>query len=261
MTPNNSMSKNPMPVACITGGAKRIGKAIVLALHDSGYQVIIHYHHSCLEAKQLTDLLNQRRANSAYCVQADLQHVETIAALAESIMEYFGRLDVLVHNASRFYPTKFGEILPHDWQYLMNSNAQAPLFLTQALLPYLQQSQGTVISILDIHANARPFKGYSVYNMAKSAHQMLVQSLALELAPLIRVNGIAPGVNILPEADSEQAIGDNLISDIRNSIPLQRIGTPDDIAQTVLFLAKSSYITGQVIAVDGGRSLTLAGSQ
>lgn len=253
-------STKELPVACVTGGAKRIGKAIVTALHHAGYRVVIHYHASKEQAMTLAEHLNDIRPHSAVCVQGDLQNIENIDDLAKKIMVSFGRLDVLVHNASRFYATKFGQVSANDWQNLMNSNAQAPLFLTQALLPSLQQTHGNVVSILDIHANARPFNGYSVYNMAKSAHQMLVQSLALELAPTIRVNGIAPGVNIIPEIDSEQALDTEMLAKISDSIPLGRIGTPEDIAQAVLFLATAPYITGQILAVDGGRSLTLAGN-
>lgn len=258
MTANKSLVST-RPVACVTGGAKRIGNAIVQALHGAGFNVIIHYYTSQDEATMLADSLNHICPNSACCVAGDLQDVNYIEPLAHAIMASFGRLDVLVHNASRFYPTPFGTITTSDWQNLIHSNAQAPLFLSQALAAHLAKQQGCIISLLDIHANARPFVGYSVYNMAKAAHQMLVQSLALELAPQIRVNGVAPGVNILPSADSEQALASAVLATICDGIPLQRIGTPEDIAQAVLFLTQASYITGHVIAVDGGRSLTLAG--
>lgn len=257
--PNPTPTLASAKVACVTGGAKRIGKGIVTAFHQAGYRVVIHYQHSEQEAKRLADALNQLRPDSAHCVQGDLQDISQLPQLAERMLASFGRLDVLVHNASRFYPTKISEITPTDWHNLMGSNAQAPLFLSQALLPALAQYHGAIVSILDIHANARPFVGYSVYNMAKSAHQMLVQSLALELAPQVRVNGVAPGVNLLPESDTEQALPPDTITNICDSIPMGRVGTPDDIAQAVLFLATAPYITGQVLAVDGGRSLTLAG--
>ncbi|MFW2176256.1 MULTISPECIES: pteridine reductase [unclassified Moraxella] len=246
-------------VACVTGGARRIGKAIVEALHQAGFNIVIHYQASHTEAQSLADTLNHIRPQSATLVQGNLQAIDALTELAKTIIAQFGRLDLLVHNASRFYPTPLGQITQTDWQNLMDSNAQAPLFLTQALLPQLQTSQGCIISILDIHANARPFVGYSLYNMAKSAHQMLVQSLALELAPQVRVNGVAPGVNILPESDTEQALNADDIERICQRIPMGRIGTPQDIAQAVVFLATAPYITGQVLAVDGGRSLTLAG--
>lgn len=246
-------------VACVTGGAIRIGQAIVRALHTAGYRVIIHYQTSKAEAHKLVKTLNDLRPHSATCLQGNLEALNDLTALADRIVACFGRLDVLVHNASRFYPTPVGGISYQDWDALFRSNAQAPLFLTQALLPALQSSHGNVISVLDIHADNRPFVGYSVYNMAKAAHRMMVQSLALELAPSVRVNGVAPGVNILPHQDSEQALDKAQLQRICGSIPLGRIGTPEDIAHTVLFLASAPYITGQIIAVDGGRSLTLAG--
>lgn len=246
-------------VICVTGGAQRIGRRMVEAFHSLGYRVIIHYHKSHQAADALKDQCNQQRPHSAITVQANLEQIEGIEQLADYIKTSFGRLDVLVHNASRFYPTPFGTIQQHDWHNLMASNAHAPLFLTQSLIPLLKASQGCVISLLDIHADNHPFMGYSIYNMAKAAQRMLVQSLALELAPLIRVNGIAPGVNILPESGTEQAIPQPQLEQICANIPLQRIGIPDDIAQAAIFLAHASYITGQILAVDGGRSLTLAG--
>lgn len=250
---------SPNKVACITGGAKRIGKAIVEIFHQAGFDVIIHYHQSVDEAYQLADRCNQARPNSAVCLQSNLENMDELSDFCDRIMGCFQRLDVLVHNASRFYPTPFGSIQPKNWQQLISSNAQSPLFLSQYLTPFLQKSQGCIISILDIHANARPFMGYSVYNMAKSAHQMMVQSLALELAPDVRVNGVSPGVNILPEAGTEQSLTTMQIEQICQSIPLKSIGKPSDIASAVLFLATASYITGHILAVDGGRSLTLAG--
>lgn len=259
MLTENHPPKVTTKVILVTGGAKRIGSAIVQAFHNVGYYVIIHYQHSHAEAVALAKLCNHTRPHSAKILQANLANMPELENLAKNAIACFGRIDVVVHNASRFYPTPFGEITPEDWDNLIFSNSKAPLFLTQFLLPTLQQNHGCVLSILDIHANGKPFQGYTVYNMAKSAHQMMVQSLALELAPQIRVNGIAPGVNILPEPNSEQAIDIQTLHDISQSIPLQRYGTPDDIAQTAVFLATAPYITGQIVAVDGGRSLTLKG--
>lgn len=247
-------------VVCVTGAAKRIGKAIIKTFHAAGFDVIIHYQSSDIEANALAHHCNQLRPHSAKTIQGDLTDDADLSRVASQIADCFGRLDVLVHNASRFFATPFGQISEPDWQNLIHSNAKAPLFLTQAVLPLLTQSQGNVVSILDIHADNHPFVGYSVYNMAKSAHRAMVQSLALELAPKIRVNGVAPGVNVLPAKNSEQALDDEQMQAILRSIPLQRVGEPQDIAQAVLFLATAPYITGQVIAVDGGRSLTLAGS-
>lgn len=253
---------NHAPVMLVTGSAKRIGAAIIRTAHQQGYRVIIHANSSAQQAQSLTDALNNKRTDSARLLIANLTVINTKASLqafVDDIIAAFGQIDVLVHNASRFYPTPFGDIDNEQWDELFLSNAKAPLLLSQALLPYLQAQQGCIISMLDIHAHDKPFKGYSVYNMAKAAQRTMVQSLALELAPLVRVNGVAPGVNILPETDSDQALDQAQQNRIISSIPMRRIGTPEDIAQSVLYLAKASYITGQIISVDGGRSLTLAG--
>ncbi|MFC0820744.1 pteridine reductase [Moraxella marmotae] len=251
--------------ALITGGARRIGAAIAQVLHQAGYQVIIHYHHSHQQAQDLADMLNAKRAGSAKIIQADLQIVndkQALAQFATDCLAMFGRLDVLVHNASSFYATDLQathEILLSHWQDLMLTNAKAPLLLTQAFLSALQDTQGSIISLLDIHADRQPFVGYPIYNMAKAAHRMMVQSLALELSPKIRINGVAPGVNIFPDDDQNPELNSQTQAALTASVPLAGIGTPDDIAQTVLFLAGSPYITGQIIAVDGGRSLTIKG--
>ena len=253
---------NNNAVMLVTGAAKRIGAAIIKMAHASGYRVIIHCHHSEQDATLLANTLNQIRKNSAAIVTTDLAVVNDATSLThfvQTIMSVFGQLDVLVHNASRFYPSPLGHIDLGQWDELFLTNAKAPLLLSQALLPYLQAQHGCIISLLDIHAHDKPFKHYTVYNMAKAAHRMMVQSLALDMAPTIRVNGVAPGVNILPEADSDQALDDRQQQSIIDSIPMQRIGTPTDIAHCVLYLAQANYVTGEIINVDGGRSLTLAG--
>ena len=250
------------PVMLVTGSAKRIGAAIIRAAHKQGYRVIIHCHHSEQEAHALADALNNTCAHSAVVIVADLavvNHIDTLAQLTKTIMQAFGQLDVLVHNASRFYPTPLGSINYDQWDELLLTNTKAPLLLSQSLYPYLKNQQGCIISLLDIHAHDKPFANYTVYNMAKAAHRMMVQSLALDMAPDVRVNGIAPGVNILPDADSDQALDSEQQSNIISSIPMQRIGIPADIAHSVLYLAQASYVTGEIITVDGGRSLTLAG--
>lgn len=250
------------PVMLVTGSAKRIGAAIVRAAHRHGYRVIIHCHHSEQEANALADELNDTCAHSAVVIIADLAVVnqgDTLKNLTQTIMQAFGQLDILVHNASRFYPTPLGSIGHDQWDELLLTNAKAPLLLSQALYPYLKMQQGCIISLLDIHAHDKPFTNYTVYNMAKAAHRMMVQSLALDMAPNVRVNGVAPGVNILPDADSDQALDSQQQKSIVDSIPMQRIGTPADIAHSVLYLAQASYVTGEIITVDGGRSLTLAG--
>ena len=252
------------PVMLVTGSAKRIGAAIVRAAHKQGYRVIIHCHHSMQEANALADELNDTRDHSAVVIMADLAVVNDSKALVQfvqTIMQVFGQLDVLVHNASRFYPSPLGSIDQSQWDELFLTNAKAPLLLSQAFYPYLKTQQGCIISLLDIHAHDKPFANYTVYNMAKAAHRMMVQSLALDMAPEVRVNGVAPGVNILPEADSDQALDSQQQKNIINSIPMQRIGVPDEIAHSVLYLAEASYVTGEIITVDGGRSLTLAGGQ
>ncbi len=259
---NNHHPYNDRPVMLVTGSAKRIGAAIIRAAHHQGYRVIIHCHRSEQQAKALANQLNIIRDNSATVVASDLAIVNDdrlLIQFVKNIIDAFGRLDVLVHNASRFYPTPLSHIDNNQWDELFLSNAKAPLLLSQAFLPYLQKQHGCIISLLDIHAHDKPFMHYTIYNMAKAAHRMMVQSLALDMAPHVRVNGVAPGVNVLPDADSDQALDDTQQQSIIDSIPMQRIGTPDDIAQSVLYLAKASYVTGEIINVDGGRSLTLAG--
>lgn len=262
---NQPKDKNAsVPVMLVTGGAKRIGAAIILAAHEQGYRVIIHCYHSEQEANALADTLNNSRPDSAAVVLADLAVVnnsDTLNEFTQHIMQAFGQLDVLVHNASRFYPSPLGHINYAQWDELFLTNAKAPLLLSQALFPYLRTQQGCIISLLDIHAHNKPFSHYAVYNMAKAAHRMMVQSLALDMAPDVRVNGVAPGVNILPEPDSDQALNQQQQKRIIDSIPMQRIGKPAEIAHSVLYLAQASYVTGEIITVDGGRSLTLAGGQ
>lgn len=259
-----SLTDDSAPVMLVTGSAKRIGAAIIEAAHAQGYRVIIHCHQSVDEAKSLANRLNRARPDSAKYITADLAVVNNsndLLRFTKLVIEQFGRLDVLVHNASRFYPTPVGNINNQHWDELFLSNAKAPLLLSQALMPYLQTQKGCIISLLDIHARRTPFKHYTTYNMAKAAHQMMVQSLALEMAPLVRVNGVAPGVNILPESDSDQALPADEQQRIIKSIPMQKVGTPIDIAQAVLYLASARYVTGETIKVDGGRSLTLAGTE
>ena len=193
-------------------------------------------------------------------IYLSIEESNSLTAFVYEIIDAFGQLDVLVHNASRFYPSPLGNINHEQWNELFLTNAKAPLWLSQALYPYLKQQNGCIVSLLDIHAHDKPFSNYTVYNMAKAAHRMMVQSLALEMAPEVRVNGVAPGVNVLPEIDSDQALDDKQQQSIIDSIPMQRIGRPDEIAHSVLYLAQAKYVTGEIITVDGGRSLTLAGS-
>lgn len=238
------------PVVLVTGSAKRLGRTMVKRLHQQGYRVIIHCHRSIEDAEQLANELNQQRTDSAAVITGDLTDNNNLERLATEALQCFGRLDVLINNASTFYPTTVGEATFDDWEQLMGSNAKAPFFLSQALAPALAQQNGCIINMVDIHAE-RPLQEHPIYCMAKSALLMLTKSLARELAPTIRVNGIAPGAILWPSndiADADKAM-------ILRQIPLERLGTPDDIADTAWFLIQSSYVNGQIIAVDGGRSL------
>ncbi len=252
------------PTALITGAGKRIGATIARTLHQHGYNVLIHYHHSHQQAKDLANTLNHLRPHSAYCLQADLDIIHKKPQLNEFVHQInhaYGRLDLLIHNASSFYPScledEYDTLMAH-WHDLTLTNIKAPFFLTHALLPLLKASTGQVISLLDIHADNKPFVGYPIYTISKAAHRAMVQALALELAP-IRVNGIAPWVNIFPDQHALHTLDNTTMAALSRSIPLGNIGTPDDIAQAVLFLSQAAHITGQIIAIDGGRSLTLKG--
>lgn len=238
-------------VALVTGAAKRIGAEIVRALHAEGASVVIHYGHSAADAESLENELNQIRRNSCFSCQADLGDVSGIKAMVSDVILKVGRLDILVNNASGFYPTPLGEITEQDWNVLFDSNLKGPLFLSQAAASHLRRTRGCVINMVDIHAN-RPLREHSVYCAAKAGLNMLTQSLAQELGPEVRVNAVAPGIIIWPETGQSNATQQELVS--RTS--LKREGNPEDIAKTVLFLVRdASYITGQTIAVDGGRTL------
>ncbi|VEL96539.1 pteridine reductase [Alteromonas sp. 76-1] len=262
------------PVALITGAAKRIGATMAKTLHSAGYRVIIHYGHSAEDAKALVNSLNAKRPNSAICLQADLCKLEDITRLAEqatapdafslgsntvhadsnvkagSNVKAMGRIDVLINNASSFYPTPLGDISSNDWQALVGSNVQGPLFLSQALWPTLKASNGCIINMVDMHID-RPLPHHTVYGLAKTALASITRSLAVEMAPEVRVNGIAPGAILWPERELEHDQKQRLL----DSIPLGGLGSPEDIANTATFLISANYITGQVIYVDGGRSL------
>ncbi|UNU73754.1 pteridine reductase [Moraxella nasovis] len=253
--------------ALITGGSRRIGKAITMAFHSFGFNVIIHCNKSLNDAASLASSLNAIRPSSAKVIQADLAVVDDMVQLHTfytEVINAFGGLDILVHNASSFYPSNVKtdllnathfDTLHRHWHDLFLTNAKAPLILSQLFYPQLVKNCGSIISILDIHAQGKPFIKHPIYTMAKAAQLAMVQSLALEFAPNVRINGVSPGVNILPE-DSPQ-FDDDFALHMQHSIPLAKIGTPSDIAKAVLFLATTDYITGQVLPVDGGRSLTL----
>ncbi|MDX1392317.1 MAG: pteridine reductase [Rheinheimera sp.] len=242
-----------LPVALVTGSAKRLGRKMIETLHSNGYRVVIHCNRSRAEADSLASALNEKITESAAVVQADLLNEANWPALADQVLACFGRLDALVNNASSFYPTPVDKATSADWQDLFGSNVKAPYFLSQAFAPELAKRKGAIVNMVDIHAD-KPLAQHSIYCMAKAALLMMTKSLARELAPTIRVNGIAPGAILWP---SEPAITlqEQDKAAILAQIPLQQLGSPDDIAQTLLFLLQSPYITGQIIAVDGGRSL------
>lgn len=248
-----STSSDSRPVALITGGARRIGAAIAENLHQAGFNIALHYRHSAKDAQAVVDKLNQQRPNSALAFAADLNHLQEIQHLAQTLLQQWQRLDVLINNASSFFPTPIADASEAQWNDLMNSNLKAPFFLAQAFAAELQQRKGCIINIADIHAD-RPLKQHPIYCAAKAGNVMLTKSLARELAPQVRVNGIAPGAILWPEQDN--GLDDSTQLEILQKIPLARSGSPEDIARAVRFLVQDApYITGQIITVDGGRSL------
>ncbi|MDJ0940019.1 MAG: pteridine reductase [Woeseiaceae bacterium] len=238
-------------VALVTGAARRIGAQIVRRLHGAGANVAVHYRGSADAANALVDELNAARAHSAFALQADLLDTASLPDLIGRVLDWQGRLDILVNNASTFYPTRIGEITEEHWTDLTGSNLKAPLFLSQAAVPALRDAQGVIINIVDIHAQ-RPLKEHLVYGPAKAGLAMLTRALAKDLGPDIRVNGVSPGAILWPEdgmsAETKQTI--------LEQVPLARPGDPDDIAGCVLYLVRDArYVTGQIVAVDGGRSV------
>lgn len=244
-------------VILITGAAKRIGAEIARVFHRHGYRIIIHYHRSSDEAESLAQQLNTKRPNSAATLAANLTDSSQIKPLAANAESTFGRIDVLLNNASSFFPTDFGNTSETAWEELLGSNLRGAFFLSEALSPTLQKHRGCIINIVDTHAD-QPLAGYAVYSIAKAGLKAMTKSLAKELAPAVRVNGISPGAILWPPAladDNDPAVADKRKS-VLKTIPLGKLGQSNDIAETALFLAeKALYVTGQVIKVDGGRSL------
>ena len=237
-------------VALITGGAHRIGAAIAEILHAAGMNLVVHYRNSRRGAEDLKRSLESRRPESVRLVQGDLLQTDTLPAIVDSACRWRGRLDLLVNNASSFYPTPVPDANLQQWEDLMGSNLRAPFFLAKAAATSLRESAGAIINLVDIHAE-RPLKLHPIYSMAKAGNAMMVKSLARELGPEIRVNGVAPGAILWPE----QGMTEETKQIILERTALRRAGTPQDIARTVLFLARDAdYITGQIIAVDGGRT-------
>lgn len=238
-------------VALVTGAAKRIGASIAKTLHDDGANVVVHYRNSASDAQELVHELLATRPDSAIAVQADLNDTAKLPGLIDQVLSWHGRLDILVNNASSFYPTPPGTITEEHWDDLVGSNFKAPLFLSQAAIPALTESQGSIVNIVDIHAQ-RPLRNHTVYSPAKAALAMLTRSLAKDLAPGVRVNGVAPGAILWPEDDMSDATKASILE----QVPLERPGNPSDIADCVLYLVRdANYVTGQIIAVDGGRSI------
>jgi pteridine reductase len=238
-------------VALITGAARRIGARIAETLHDAGASVAIHYRGSAQEANALVARLNERREDSARAFQAELLDIPALPGLVDEVLAWGGRLDALVNNASTFYPTPVGEITESNWDDLVGTNLKVPVFLSQAAVPALRKTGGTIVNIVDIHAS-RPLKDHLVYGPAKAGLAMLTRGLSKDLGPDIRVNGVSPGAILWPE----DGMGDETKQAILDQVPLARPGDPSDIAGCVLYLVRDArYVTGQIIAVDGGRSV------
>lgn len=234
----------------ITGAAKRIGAACARLLHAEGFNVFLHYRASASEAQQLCDQLNQLRPDSAKIMQADLLNMTELEALASAACAAWGGVDVLVNNASSFYPTAMTEVTEQQWDELLGSNLKAPFFLAKALAKTLTEHKGCIVNIVDIHAE-RGLDGYPVYSIAKAGLAAMTKVLAKALGPEVRVNGVAPGAIAWPQDLSESAK-----QEILQRVILKRSGEPVDIAKAVLFLIREAdYITGQILSVDGGRTL------
>ena len=237
-----------MKTALITGGAARIGAQIVKTLHHNQFNIIIHCNQSKDKAQLLCDELNSIRANSVEIVSGDLNNIDELGSLVSSIES----IDLLVNNASVFYPKSVEDSEMKDWDDVININLKAPFFLSKGLSKTLSKNDGSIINIIDIHSE-RPLKKHAIYNISKAGLKMLTQTLAKELAPRIRVNGVSPGSILWPQDSAEISEDDKNL--MLERIALHRQGSPQDIADTVLFLANSNYITGQIINIDGGRTL------
>ena len=237
--------------ALITGAAKRIGASISRNIHEAGYNVGIHYNSSKKDAKKLCEELNAKRAGSAQIFKADITKVSDAKSLVNSFLKWGGKLDLLINNASSFYPTPIGSVTEENWNDLIGTNLKGPLFISQEASVSLRKNKGSIINLVDIHIKSPP-KDHAVYIAAKAGLEILTRSLARDLAPEVRVNGISPGAILWPEGELDAATKDKIL----DSIPLKRKGNPQDISDCVLFLVNSaSYISGQIISVDGGKSI------
>jgi len=244
-------------VAWVTGSARRVGAAIARELHHCGYNLVVHCHQSLSEANGLCQQLNALRVDSARVLQMDLRATPAdLAAGVEKVVSFWGRLDVLVNNASRFYKGTLAESTPEMWEDLMGTNAGAPFFLAKAAAPHLaDHQQGSIVNIADIHGD-RPLKNYDIYCLSKAALRMLTRVLARELAPSVRVNSVSPGAVAWPEGGNALSAAQQEM--ILRRAPLGRHGRPEDIAKAVRFLVRDArYVTGENLVVDGGRSVSV----
>ena len=246
-------SVSPRPVVLITGAAKRVGSVIARTLHAAGYDLALHYRNSRAEMEALCAELEAVRQNSSCAIQAELADIERLPQLVDACIARYGRLDGLINNASAFFPTEIGKTTVQQWNELFASNVQAPFFLAQAAAPHLKSVKGSIVSIVDIYAE-RPLARHPVYSMAKAALAMMTQALAKELAPDVRVNGIAPGAILWPESGKAYADRQDLVA----RTALKRTGTTEDVATAVLFLLRDAkFTTGEILKVDGGRALVI----
>lgn len=246
--------KEAAPVALVTGAARRIGASIARELHAAGCRVVLHYRGSREDALALAVELETNRRDSAIALCADLSESAAVDALAAGAVARWGRLDVLVNNASGFFPTPLGEVSRSDWDSLFDSNLKGPFFLTQALLPALRERRGAIVNIVDVYATL-PLPRHAPYTMAKAGVAMMTRAMALELGPDIRVNGVSPGAILWP-SEANPELGESQAAGLLAQTALKRIGEPGDIARAVRYLAlEAPYVTGQILAVDGGRTL------
>ncbi len=242
-----------LPVVLITGAAKRVGADIARTLHRAGYELALHYRHSRNEMDALRSELESLRPDSTVAIQAELSDVSALPGIVEKCVARFGRLDAVVNNASAFFPTPMDDATPAQWDELFASNARAPFFLAQAAASALKNSSGCIVNIVDIYSE-KPLAGHPIYSMAKAALAMMTKSLARELAPQIRVNGVAPGAILWPE-NSQTSTNPN---DVIARTPLKRTGAAEEVAKAVLFLIRdATFTTGEILKVDGGRSLAI----
>lgn len=237
-------------VALVTGGARRLGAVIARRLHAAGMNLVIHYRSSDNAAHELQESLHAQRNGSVVLVRGDLLDVDKSRGVVNQCVQSFGRLDIIINNASTFYPTPLGAATPEDWEDLMGVNLRAPFFLTQEAAPELRKHGGCVVNMVDIHGYA-PLKDHVIYSTAKAGLIALTRALARELAPDVRVNAVAPGAILWPEGDADELAHQRIVS----NTPLKRVGDPEEIADAVMFLiTEATFTSGHVLPVDGGRS-------